>query len=231
MNSGYPKINRQATPSSGGEKFRRSEQPPLEIAWASLDRIHVSGPSTRSMSPDSWRHVCLSVLICGSYMPEAGLCIYVSVSTSLNPLQDPCLRTHVSMSIAAGPLPDEAKSTPRYSESEIGAAPQRHAKKQSSNMFQPHLDVSLPIRNTKPTSPSNLSRRRNANFDLRRHVFCGPAQRNQRKNSARIPPTLRPRPRTALYYDRKNPSVWPHCLGKNEKKQKNILKFQKLFFL
>ena len=102
---------------------------------------------------------------------------------SQDPLQDPCLRSHVSASLYLRILCKIHVSGSMSQHLYISGASAR-------SMSPIHVLASL-------SSDFVALRRRNANFDLRRRVLCGPAQGKQ---SGRDPP-----PET--------PFVWP-CAGK-----------------
>ena len=89
-------------------------------------------------------------------------------STSATPLEDPCVRAHVSASISVESRPEEPKSgrrctetdsanrksALRHNESQQNGVPTTPGRqppntKSPKKIFQPHLDVSLPIRSAK----------------------------------------------------------------------------------
>ena len=100
-----------------GEKVRRSEQPPLEIAGASLDRIHVCGTSTGylrkihasgSRRQDPGRRVRYKMHVAGpsarSMSPDP-LKIHASGSMSGVPYLRPLYQMHIAGTTSQHPYP------------------------------------------------------------------------------------------------------------------------------
>ena len=115
--------------------------------------IHQYGSSARSMSPDS----CLSIVVSQDSLQDPCLRIHVSAATNLDPLQGSFCKIHVSDSCLSILII-------RF----CGRA-------QAKRIFWPPEARSVWPCAGKTVRPS-VSRRRNANFDLPRRIFCGPAQ-------------------------------------------------------
>ena len=116
--------------------------------FGSLYKIYALGPAASSMSPRPLQDSSLRIYVSVSISAESRNARSMSLASPhlhATPLEQ---KTRVSASIAVDSLLDEPKSTRRYSESnstrrkpadgcickhEIGTAPQRDAKNQSSN--------------------------------------------------------------------------------------------------
>ena len=123
--------------------------------------IHQNESSARSMSPDSY----FSIFVSQDSLQDPCLRFHVSASTNMVPLQDPCLRTHVSAALYLRILCKIHVSGSMSQHLYISGASAR-------SMSPIHVLASL-------SSDFVPLRRRNANFDLRRRVLCGPAQGKQ----------------------------------------------------
>ena len=161
--------------------------------------IHQYGSSARSMSPDS----CLSIFVSQDSLQDPCLRIHVSASTNMDPLQDPRLRIHVSASLYLRLLCKIHVSGSVYKHPYVSQDPLQDpclrihvsASLYLRNLCQIHVSGSMSQHlyisgaSARSMSPihvlASLSsdfvalRRRNANFDLRRRVVCGPAHGKQ----------------------------------------------------
>ena len=160
-----------------------------------LYKVHGAGSSTRSMSPDPCP--CLRIYTSQaltvsplqdprSMSPEPRVSIHTCEPGTRSMSLDACLSIHISVDSR----PDEPKSAWRYSESlsanrkpaprhnetqqnGVPTTPARQppiTKSQKRTDFQPHLNVSLPIRNAK---------RNFLGTRFAQTPFCGSAQRER----------------------------------------------------
>ena len=173
--------------------------------FGSVYKIYASGSAARSMSPDP----CLRIYVSASISVDPISKIHVSGVHICDPARrsmspGTCLSVHSGGVATRWTKIDTALQRERFGTQETRRGldlqtwnRHRATTRYQKSEFQPHLDVSLPIRNRKKTDFQphldasqcemwNGISQRNANFDLLRRVFCGPAQG---KHSAQIPPT------------------------------------------
>ena len=154
---------------------------PIHVLAFMSQHLYISGSSARSMSPDS----CLSIFVSQDSLQDPCLRIHVSASTNMDPLQDPRLWAHVSASLYLRLLCKIHVSGSVYKHPYVSQDPLQDP------CLRIHVSASLYLRSFCKIHVSDACiiaslssdfvalRRRNANFDLRRRVLCGPAQGKQ----------------------------------------------------
>ena len=142
----------------------------------SLESQHlcISGSSAKSMSSDSYLsiHMYLRIL-CKIHISEF---IFQHPYISQEPLEDPCFLIHISASICiSGP---SAKSMfPIHILISLTSDFVPCAGKTQILTSGDAFCVAVSRENSPVEIRGSVSRRCNANFDLRRRVLCGPTQR------------------------------------------------------
>ena len=170
-----------------------------------LCKIHVSGSVYKHpyVSQDPLQDPCLRIHVSASLYLRLLCEIHVSGSVykhpyvSQDPLQDPCLRIHASTSLYLRNLCKIHVSGSVYKHPYVSQDPLQDPCLRFMSQHPSHpilwpcagetqiltsgdaFCVALRRENTPAQIRGSFSRRRNANFDLRRRVLCGPAQGKQ----------------------------------------------------
>ena len=178
----------------------------IHVSGFMSQHLCISGSSTRSTSSDS----CLSIFVSHGFSARSMCPIHVLASTKMDPLEDPHLRihvsqhlsiswilckTHVSGSMSQHPFISQDPLQDPCLRSHVSASLYLRilCKIHVSGSMSQHLYISgASARSMSPTHVlASLSsdfvalRRRNANFDLRRRVLCGPTQGKQSSRDPR----------------------------------------------